>query len=259
MSVVTDTIHDGRAPGTILYLDGVSVSFDGFKALNDLSLYLDKGEMRAIIGPNGAGKTTMMDVITGKTRPDKGTVLFREDVDLTRLDEADDRAARHRPQVPEADRVREPHRVDQPGAGAEGRARLFRSLFFGLSRRAARPDRRGPGHHPPQRRRAPARRRAQPRPEAVAGDRHAAGPGPGAAAGRRAGGRHDRRRDRGHGRAPARDRAAATRWSWSSTTWSSCAASASKVTVLHEGSVLAEGSLEQVQNDQRVIEVYLGR
>ena len=62
-----------------------------------------------------------------------------------------------------------------------------------------------------------------------------------------------------HGRAPARDRAGATRWSWSSTTWSSCAASAAKVTVLHEGSVLAEGSLEQVQNDQRVIEVYLGR
>ena len=89
MSVVTDTIHDGRAAGTILYLDGVSVSFDGFKALNELSLYLDKGEMRAIIGPNGAGKTTMMDVITGKTRPDKGTVLFREDIDLTRHDEAD--------------------------------------------------------------------------------------------------------------------------------------------------------------------------
>ena len=64
MSVVTETIHDGRAPGTILYLDGVSVSFDGFKALNELSLYLDKGEMRAIIGPNGAGKTTMMDVVT---------------------------------------------------------------------------------------------------------------------------------------------------------------------------------------------------
>ena len=66
-----------------------SVSFDGFKALNDLSLVLDQGEMRAIIGPNGAGKTTMMDVITGKTRPDKGTVLFRRDIDLTRLDEAE--------------------------------------------------------------------------------------------------------------------------------------------------------------------------
>ena len=60
----------------MLYLDGVSVTFDGFKALNSLSLIVEPGEMRAIIGPNGAGKTTMMDVITGKTRPDDGEVLF---------------------------------------------------------------------------------------------------------------------------------------------------------------------------------------
>lgn len=72
---------------TILYLDGVSVSFDGFKALNALSLYLQKGEMRAVIGPNGAGKTTMMDVITGKTRPDEGKVIFGNKTDLTALDE----------------------------------------------------------------------------------------------------------------------------------------------------------------------------
>ncbi len=70
----------------LLYLDGVSVTFDGFRALNALSLVLAPGEMRAIIGPNGAGKTTMMDVITGKTRPDTGDVLFRG-TDLTRLDE----------------------------------------------------------------------------------------------------------------------------------------------------------------------------
>ncbi|PCI41625.1 MAG: urea ABC transporter ATP-binding protein UrtD [Rhodospirillaceae bacterium] len=73
---------------SILYLDGVSVSFDGFKALNNLSLYVNEGEMRAIIGPNGAGKTTMMDVITGKTRPDEGDVIFGGNVDLTQLDEA---------------------------------------------------------------------------------------------------------------------------------------------------------------------------
>jgi len=73
---------------TILYLDGVSVSFDGFKALNNLSLYIKEGELRAIIGPNGAGKTTMMDVITGKTRPDTGVVQFNGHVDLTQLDEA---------------------------------------------------------------------------------------------------------------------------------------------------------------------------
>jgi urea transport system ATP-binding protein len=71
----------------LLHLDGVSVSFDGFKALNSLSLTLETGEMRAVIGPNGAGKTTMMDVITGKTRPDTGRVVFAGDTDLTRLDE----------------------------------------------------------------------------------------------------------------------------------------------------------------------------
>ncbi|RUW29820.1 MULTISPECIES: urea ABC transporter ATP-binding protein UrtD [unclassified Mesorhizobium] len=74
---------------TILYLDGVSVSFDGFRAINSLSLVLDKGEMRAIIGPNGAGKTTMMDIVTGKTRPDEGEVFFDGQVDLTRHDEAE--------------------------------------------------------------------------------------------------------------------------------------------------------------------------
>jgi len=72
---------------TLLYLNGVSVSFDGFKALNSLSLLVEKGEMRAVIGPNGAGKTTMMDVITGKTRPDQGDVVFGADIDLTKLDE----------------------------------------------------------------------------------------------------------------------------------------------------------------------------
>ncbi|MBL8583507.1 MAG: urea ABC transporter ATP-binding protein UrtD [Rhizobiaceae bacterium] len=74
---------------TILYLDGVSVAFDGFKAINNLSLVLDKGEMRAIIGPNGAGKTTMMDIVTGKTRPDGGEVFFDGTIDLTKHDEAD--------------------------------------------------------------------------------------------------------------------------------------------------------------------------
>ncbi|WP_276678664.1 urea ABC transporter ATP-binding protein UrtD [Thalassolituus oleivorans] len=74
---------------SVLYMDGVSVSFDGFKALNSLSMFIAPGEMRAIIGPNGAGKTTMMDVITGKTRPDSGTIVFNNQHDLTRYDEAD--------------------------------------------------------------------------------------------------------------------------------------------------------------------------
>lgn len=73
---------------TLLYLDNVTVSFDGFRALNALSLAIDHAEMRAIIGPNGAGKTTMMDVITGKTRPQEGTALFEGSYDLTALDES---------------------------------------------------------------------------------------------------------------------------------------------------------------------------
>ncbi|MBV8564916.1 MAG: urea ABC transporter ATP-binding protein UrtD [Methylobacteriaceae bacterium] len=80
---------DGKAlTSSLLYLDGVKVSFDGYQALRGLSLALTPGEMRAIIGPNGAGKTTMMDVITGKTRPDEGDVYFAGSIDLTALDEA---------------------------------------------------------------------------------------------------------------------------------------------------------------------------
>ena len=77
-----DTKH-----GPILYLEDVSVSFDGFKALNNLTLYINDGELRCIIGANGAGKTTMMDVITGKTRPDTGTVYFGQRINLLKLSE----------------------------------------------------------------------------------------------------------------------------------------------------------------------------
>jgi urea transport system ATP-binding protein len=85
---VSDAAEARPARDVLLYLDGVTVSFDGFKALNNLSLVVDDGELRTIIGPNGAGKTTMMDVVTGKTRPDSGDVFFRRSEDLTRLDEA---------------------------------------------------------------------------------------------------------------------------------------------------------------------------
>ena len=81
---VVDTTH-----GRILYLEDVSVSFDGFKAINKLSLDIAPGELRCIIGPNGAGKTTMMDIITGKTRPDEGTVFFGSTIDLLRYKEAE--------------------------------------------------------------------------------------------------------------------------------------------------------------------------
>lgn len=73
--------------GTILYLEDVTVSFDGFRALNQLSLTIDVGELRCIIGPNGAGKTTMMDVVTGKTSPDSGKVFLGQTLDLTRMNE----------------------------------------------------------------------------------------------------------------------------------------------------------------------------
>jgi urea transport system ATP-binding protein len=73
--------------GRILYLEDVSVSFDGFKAINQLSLDIAPGELRCIIGPNGAGKTTMMDIITGKTRPDAGRVFFGSTIDLLRYTE----------------------------------------------------------------------------------------------------------------------------------------------------------------------------
>jgi len=79
-----DTTH-----GVVLYLEGVSVSFDGFKALDNLSLAIDAGELRCVIGPNGAGKTTMLDVITGKTRADEGRAFFGQTIDLSRLSEAE--------------------------------------------------------------------------------------------------------------------------------------------------------------------------
>src|ERR1700691_3656057 len=72
-----------------LYLEDLTVSFDGFKALNKLSLYVDPGELLCIIGPNGAGKTTMMDVVTGKTHPDSGTAWFGDGIDLLQMSEAE--------------------------------------------------------------------------------------------------------------------------------------------------------------------------
>lgn len=79
---VLDTSHN-----TILYIEQLSVSFDGFKAINDLNLYVDAGELRCIIGPNGAGKTTLMDIVTGKTKPDTGQVWFGQTMNLLELDE----------------------------------------------------------------------------------------------------------------------------------------------------------------------------
>ncbi|MCT7587683.1 urea ABC transporter ATP-binding protein UrtD [Aliarcobacter butzleri] len=82
-----DNIGDLRIGSRILLVDGVSVSFDGFKALNNLSFSINYGELRCIIGANGAGKSTMMDVVTGKTKPDSGEIIFGQAVNLLSMDE----------------------------------------------------------------------------------------------------------------------------------------------------------------------------
>jgi urea transport system ATP-binding protein len=83
----TDAAEHDELHGAILYLDGITVSFDGFRALDNLSLFVERGELRCIIGPNGAGKSTMMDVVTGKTRPDAGRAFFDRGTDLLTLTE----------------------------------------------------------------------------------------------------------------------------------------------------------------------------
>ena len=75
--------------GTALYLEDISVNFDGFQAISGLNFYVNKGELRCLIGPNGAGKTTLMDIVTGKTRPDTGSAWFGQRINLLRMDEAE--------------------------------------------------------------------------------------------------------------------------------------------------------------------------
>jgi urea transport system ATP-binding protein len=242
----------------ILYLDGVSVSFEGFKALNDLSLIVDPGELRTIIGPNGAGKTTMMDVITGKTRPDQGTVVFKGQHDLTRLDEA--RIANlgigrkfQKPTVFDehtvfdnlelalkADRRLVPTLLFR--LGTDQRARIDEVLALtGLAARVY--EKAGALSHG-QRQWLEIGMLLMQDPELLLVDEPVAGmtdqeTEETAALLRRIAGErsvivveHDMEFVR---------------------------SLATKVTVLHEGTVLAEGSIDFVQNDQRVIEVYLGR
>ena len=85
----TENLKPDTRHGVILYVEDVSVSFDGFKALNNLNLYINEGELRCLIGANGAGKTTLMDVITGKIRPDTGSVFFGQQLDLLQLNESE--------------------------------------------------------------------------------------------------------------------------------------------------------------------------
>ena len=185
-----------KTTSALLYLDGISVSFDGFKALNELSFIIEPGEMRAIIGPNGAGKTTMMDVVTGKTRPDNGDVYFGQGTyDLSKLDETEiaELGIGRKFQKPT---VFDMHTVEDNLLLALKNDRSVRATLV-LGDSSAQEDRidADPRHHPA--RSAALARRRQPvaRPEAMAGDRHAAGAGAEAASGRRAGRRHDRRRN----------------------------------------------------------------
>ncbi|WP_283131853.1 urea ABC transporter ATP-binding protein UrtD [Enterovibrio norvegicus] len=118
----------------LLYVEGVSKSFDGFKAINDLNLYIKKGELRCIIGPNGAGKTTMMDIITGKTRPDAGEVWLGQRLDLLKMDEADIANAGvgrkfQKPTVFEALTVWE--NLELAMAGNKGTWQMFRAVLSG--------------------------------------------------------------------------------------------------------------------------------
>ncbi len=182
----------GKAPhetGYILYLEDLTVSFDGFKAINDLTLYVETGELRCIIGPNGAGKTTMMDIITGKTRPDSGSAWFGQTLDLL---------AHTEPEIAQAGigrKFQKPTVFEHHSAfenlelALAGNRGVWSNLFARLSseqrdriERRADPDR-------PGRRGRYAGRQTLARPEAMAGDRHAADAEPAAAAGGRTGGR----------------------------------------------------------------------
>ena len=220
---------------------------------------IEPGEMRAIIGPNGAGKTTMMDVITGKTRPDNGDVYFGQgSYDLSKLDETEiaELGIGRKFQKPT---VFDMHTVEDNLLLALKNDRSVRATLF-WENSSAQQDRidRDPRHHPARKRARACRRQPVARPEAMAGDRHAAGAGAEAAARRRTGRRHDRcrnmqtaellkeiNRDKTvivveHDMAFVRELGV-------------------KVTCLHEGSVLAEGTIDQVSANDRVVEVYLGR
>jgi urea transport system ATP-binding protein len=244
--------------GVVLYLENISVSFDGFKALNDLSLAIDAGELRCVIGPNGAGKTTMMDVITGKTRPDTGRAYFGQTIDLTRLSEA---------QIAHAGigrKFQKPTIFERHSAfenlelAMKADKRVRRTLFAKLSseerdRIAATLDRvrlQESADRPAgllshgQKQWLEIGMLLMQEPRLLLLDEPVAG-------------MSDEETERTaelflslageHSLVVVEHDMAFI------------ATIARKVTVLHEGSVLAEGSLETVQNDPRVIEVYLGR
>jgi len=244
--------------GSLLYLDGVSVSFDGYKALRGLSLALEPGEMRAIIGPNGAGKTTMMDVITGKTRPDEGDVYFEGRHDLTRLDEAEiaELGVGRKFQKPT---VFENHTVaDNLLLAAKAPRSVFATLFGGAAARESdtvdriltitrlgdQRQRLAGGLSHGQKQWLEIGMLLAQDPKLLLVDEPVAGMTDAETA---ATAELLREIARSHSVVVVEHDMAFVR------------DLGVKVTVLHEGSVLAEGSLDQVSADERVIEVYLGR
>jgi urea transport system ATP-binding protein len=244
--------------GPILYLDGVTVSFDGFKALNNLTLTIEAGELRCIIGPNGAGKTTMMDVITGKTRPDSGTVFFGQTMDLTRMREPEIAHAGigrkfQRPTVFERHSV-----FENLELAMKTDKRVRRSLLAELSHEqnaridgmlrlikldSQRNHLAGSLSHG-QKQWLEIGMLLMQEPKLIMLDEPVAG-------------MTDEETER---TAELIQELAGTHSIVVVEHDMDFVASiANKVTVLHEGSVLAEGSMDQVQRDERVIEVYLGR
>jgi len=249
---------DARTTSALLYLDGVSVSFDGFLALNELSFTIDPGEMRAIIGPNGAGKTTMMDVVTGKTRPEKGDVLFDGMHRLTDLYESDiaELGIGRKFQKPT---VFESHTVENNlrlALKADRRARaalVWRDnidevtridRLFEITRLAAVRSRLAGSLSHGQKQWLEIGMLLAQEPKLLLVDEPVAGMTD-AETHQTAELLKEINRDRTvvvveHDMAFVR-------------------ALGVKVTVLHEGTVIAEGSIDQVSSDERVIEVYLGR
>ncbi|HEV2187807.1 MAG TPA: urea ABC transporter ATP-binding protein UrtD [Stellaceae bacterium] len=242
----------------LLVLEDVTVTFDGFKALNALSLTLEPGELRAVIGPNGAGKTTMMDVITGRTKPDSGVLIFDTEYDLTRLDEP--AIARlgigrkfQRPTVFEPLSVHENLLLSLAGD------RNPRAMLWARERQSERQridellttirlvddrDRRAGDLSHGQKQWLEIGMLLAQEPQLLLVDEPVAGMSDAETA-QTAELLRDINRTRTvvvveHDMAFVR-------------------ALGVKVTVLHEGSVLAEGSIDEIQDDPRVIEVYLGR
>jgi urea transport system ATP-binding protein len=242
---------------SILYLNNVSVSFDGFKAINELSLYVLENELRCIIGPNGAGKTTMMDIITGKTRPDEGEVYFGDRIDLTRKSEAEiaNLGIGRKFQKPT---VFENHTVfENLSLALEGSRNVFDNLFYKYSQerldkieesleiiglKAEKDQHAGALSHG-QKQWLEIGMLITQNPQVLLVDEPVAGM------------THQESERTAELLIALAERHSVIVVEHDMEFVRSIAR---RVTVLHQGSVLAEGSMESIQNNQKVIEVYLG-